>query len=108
MLAYEEALKRDKDHPIALNNLAWNLLRRGEQLERALECAQHAKRLLQRAPEVDGTLAAAYLKLSMPRSAAAIYEEMLAYVAETEKPRIRKMLDSARKLSAQPAKGKSA
>jgi tetratricopeptide (TPR) repeat protein len=104
--AYREALKRDKTNPVALNNLAWRLLQEGKNLEQALEYAQHAKRVLPRAAEVDGTLAEAYTRLAMHRNASAIYEEMLGYVDEKSRPRIQKLLEAARKRSA--AKGRAA
>ncbi len=102
---YKEALKRQKDHPIALNNLAWRLLKQGRELPLALEYAQQAKRVLPRTPEVDGTLAEAYSRLSMHRNATAVYEEMLAYIDPANRPRIQKLLESARRLSS--AKGKN-
>jgi tetratricopeptide (TPR) repeat protein len=96
---YREALKRQKDHPIALNNLAWRLLKQGKDLQLALEYAQQAKRALPRVPEVDGTLAEAYTRLAMYRNAAAVYEEMLAYIDAKNKPRILKLLEETRRMS---------
>lgn len=97
--AYEEALRRDRDNTYALNNLAWLLLRDGADSRRALELAQRAKRTVRQSPEVDGTLAEAYSKLSMHRSAEAIYEEMLSYLPSTEKPRVEKLLANERRKS---------
>jgi cellulose synthase operon protein C len=104
--AYRHALERNKANPLALNNLAWRLLQQGKDLEQALELAQNAKRLLQRAPEIDGTLAEAYTRLAMHRNAAAIYEEMLGYVDSQNKPRIQKLLEASRKRSS--TKGRTA
>lgn len=98
--AYRQALQRNKSNPLALNNLAWRLLQQGKDLEQALELAQNAKRLLQRAPEIDGTLAEAYTRLAMHRNAAAVYEEMLGYVDPSNKPRIQKLLEASRKRGA--------
>lgn len=98
--AYRQALQRNKANPLALNNLAWRLLQQGKDFEQALELAQNAKRLMQRAPEIDGTLAEAYTRLSMHRNAAAVYEEMLGYVDPQNKPRIQKLLEASRKRSA--------
>ncbi len=97
--AYEEALRRDRENSYALNNLAWLLLRDGTESQRALELAQRAKRTVRQSPEVDGTLAEAYSKLSMHRSAEAIYEEMLSYLPSADKPRVEKLLANERKKS---------
>jgi tetratricopeptide (TPR) repeat protein len=101
--AYRQALQRNKTNPLALNNLAWRLIQQGKDLEQALELAQNAKRLMQRAPEIDGTLAEAYTRLAMHRNAAAIYEEMLGYVDSQSKPRIQKLLEASRKRGASSA-----
>jgi len=37
------------------------------------------------------------MKLAMHRSAAAVYEEMLTYLPDTQKERVRKLLAEARK-----------
>lgn len=95
--AYEEVLKRDSENAFALNNLAWLLLRRGEEPRHALEYVQRAKRTVRQSPEVDGTLAEAYLKLDMNRNAVAVYQEMLSYLPEADKPRVEKLLEAARR-----------
>ena len=97
--AYEETLRRDHDNTFALNNLAWLLLRRNENTQQALELAQRAKRTVRQSQEVDGTLAEAYSRLAMNRSAEAIFEEMLSYVPASEKPRVEKLLAGVRKKS---------
>ena len=95
--AYEEVLKRDSQNAFALNNLAWLLLRRGEEPRHALEYVQRAKRTVRQSPEVDGTLAEAYLRLDMNRNAVAVYQEMLSYLPVADKPRVEKMLQAARR-----------
>jgi tetratricopeptide (TPR) repeat protein len=97
--AYEEALRRDRENTYALNNLAWLLLKNGTDTQRALDLAQRAKRTVRQSREVDGTLAEAYTRLSMLRSAEAVYEEMLSYLPGSEKPRIEKLLASVRQKS---------
>ena len=96
-LAYSEVLKRDSENAFALNNLAWLMLRRGEEPRHALEYVQRAKRTVRQSPEVDGTLAEAYLKLDMNRNAIAVYQEMLSYMPAADKPKIEKLLESARR-----------
>jgi len=97
--AYEEALRRDRENTYALNNLAWLLLKDGTDVQRALDLAQRAKRTVRQSPEVDGTLAEAYTRLSMLRSAEAVYEEMLSYLPGAEKLRVEKLLAGVRKKS---------
>ncbi len=97
--AYEEALRRDHENIYALNNLAWLLLKNGTDSQRALDLAQRAKRTVRQSREVDGTLAEAYTRLSMLRSAEAVYEEMLSYLPGPEKPRVEKLLASVRQKS---------
>ncbi|MBL8239857.1 MAG: tetratricopeptide repeat protein [Bryobacterales bacterium] len=93
---YEQALARDKNNPMILNNLAWLMLHNGGPAEKALEYALQARRIAGRSPEIDDTLAAAYMRLSMYRNSTAIYEEMLTYLPESDRPRVRKLLESAK------------
>jgi len=93
---YEQALLRDKNNPLVLNNIAWMTLENGGSAEKALEYAQRARRVYGRSPEIDDTLASAYTRLAMFRNAAAIYEEMLAYLPPAARPRIQKLLESAK------------
>lgn len=97
---YEEALRRDKNNPLILNNLAWALLERGGPAERALEFAQQAKRIAGRSPQIDDTLAAAYSKLAMYRNAIAVYEEMLTYLPPSQQGEVVKQLEAAKRMSA--------
>ncbi len=93
---YQEALHRDKTNPLALNNLAWLMLQNGESPEQALEYALQARRVYGRSPVIDDTLGAAYSRLAMFRNAAAIYEEMLAYLPQADRPRVQKLLDAVK------------
>jgi tetratricopeptide (TPR) repeat protein len=97
---YEEALRRDKNNPLILNNLAWAVLERGGPAERALEFAQQAKRIAGRSPQIDDTLAAAYSKLAMYRNAIAVYEEMLTYLPPAQRGEVVKQLEAAKRMSA--------
>jgi len=96
---YEEALRRDKNNPLILNNLAWAVLERGGPAERALEYAQQAKRIAGRSPEIDDTLAAAYSKLAMYRNAIAVYEEMLSYLPPARHGEVVKQLEEAKRMN---------
>jgi tetratricopeptide (TPR) repeat protein len=101
---YQEALRIEKNNPIALNNLAWLLLQTNGPAEKALEYALQARRVYGRSPEIDDTLAAAYARLSMHRNAIAVYEEMLSYVPAADKPRVQKLLQNAQQLQSQKGK----
>jgi predicted Zn-dependent protease/uncharacterized protein involved in exopolysaccharide biosynthesis len=94
---YQEALDRDKNNPYVLNNLAWLMLQHGGPPEKALEYVLQARRTFGRSPEIDDTLATAYLRLSMFRNATAVYEEMLTYLPSPERPRVRKLLEEAKR-----------
>jgi len=98
---YQEALVRDKNNPMILNNLAWLLLESGGSAEKALEYSLQARRTFGRSAEIDDTLATAYVRLAMYRNAAAIYEEMLTYVVPAERSRIEKLLAAAKRSQAQ-------
>jgi tetratricopeptide (TPR) repeat protein len=95
--SYEEVLRVAPNHPQALNNLAWLLLERHQDERRALELAQRARQAVRQSPEVDGTLAEAYSRLAMHRNATAVYEEMLSYVAESDRQRVERLLAGSRK-----------
>jgi len=101
MSKYEEALIRDKNNPLVLNNIAWMMLQNGGSAEKALEYALRARRTFGRSPEIDDTLATAYTRLAMFRNAAAIYEEMLTYLPAAEHPRVRKLLETAKRMQSQ-------
>jgi predicted Zn-dependent protease len=93
---YTEALELDKDNPLILNNLAWNILQSNGPAEKALEYSLQARRVFGRSPEIDDTLAAAYLRLGMHRNAEAIYEEMLSYLTGAEQSRVKQTLERLR------------
>ncbi|MBY0505652.1 MAG: tetratricopeptide repeat protein [Bryobacteraceae bacterium] len=76
--AYEEALKRDRNHPLVLNNLAFVIARSRKDLASALQYAEQAKRILPSSREVNDTLAYVYVAMGMDRNAIAVLEEMSA------------------------------
>ena len=96
---YSEALELDKDNPLILNNLAWNILQSNGPADKALEYSLQARRVFGRSPEIDDTLAAAYIRLGMHRNAEAIYEEMLSYLPGAEQTRIKNSLERLRSQS---------
>ena len=76
--AYQEALRRDRNHPLVLNNLAFVIAKSGKDLASALQYAEQAKRILPASREVNDTLAYIYVAMGMGRNATAILEEMAA------------------------------
>ena len=76
--AYQEALRRDRNHPLVLNNLAYVIARSGKDLPSALQYAEQAKRILPASREVNDTLAYVYVAMGMDRNAIAVLEEMAA------------------------------
>jgi tetratricopeptide (TPR) repeat protein len=110
---YLAALKINSRAPTAANNLAWNYIERGANLETALELAQVAHGQLPRQAEVTDTLGYAYLKKGLisqavrtledaveqdPNSALYRYHLGLAYARNEQDGKARAMLEQALKL----------
>lgn len=95
--AYRQALARQGNNPFILNNLAWLLLETGGDKTEALEYAQQARRLMGQSREIDDTLASAYVKSGMYRSALAVYQEMETYLPPAEKKQVAGLIQSVRK-----------
>lgn len=74
---YEQILKIQPDHPVALNNLAYIVAEQGTDPDRALDLAQRAARQIKDSPEVQDTLGMAYLKKNQPDQAAAAFRAAL-------------------------------
>ena len=90
---YREALQRAPRHPLALNNLADLLARRGGDLSEALNLAERAGRLLPDAPEVIDTLAHTYLRKGMTANAVASYRKLMDRLPKPERARIQARID---------------
>jgi Tfp pilus assembly protein PilF len=90
--AYEEALKRDAKNPYALNNLAFLLARRGEELDRALNLAEEARHILPRSREINDTLVYIYVRKGMKRNAAATLEQLASNLPASQQNRTRELL----------------
>ena len=90
---YREALRRDPLNPVALNNLADLLTRRGGDLSEALNLAEQAGRLMPDAPEVIDTLAHAYLRKGMTGNAVASYRKLLDRLPAPERVRIQARIE---------------
>ena len=92
--AYQEALRRDRNHPLVLNNLAFVIARTGKDLASALQYAEQAKRILPASREVNDTLAYIYVAMGMGRNATAILEEMA--VARPQDLKVARLLTQVR------------
>lgn len=66
---YEKTLEIDPTAAMAANNLAMMLVEEGQNLDRALELAQTAKRQLPESPEVNDTLGLVYTKKGLAAQA---------------------------------------
>ncbi len=91
-IAYQEVLKRDRQNPFALNNLAFLMAKNGEDLQKALSMAEEARRGMPRSVEVHDTLAYVYVRLGMKRNAAAALEQMLQFQASGDQERTRRVI----------------
>ena len=114
---YEQILKIQPDHPIALNNLAYMLAESGADLDQALTMAQRAKQQLPQDSNVADTLGWIYIKKNLSDPAISIFRELvrlepdrstfhyhlaMALAQKGDRPAAKKELESA--LRKQPAK----
>lgn len=76
--SYEQAIARDGNNPIALNNLAYLLGRKGQHLEYALQLAQNAGQILPDSDEVRDTLVYVSLRMGLKQQAIEILERAAA------------------------------
>jgi tetratricopeptide (TPR) repeat protein len=75
---YEQILKIQPDHPIALNNLAYIKAEEGQDLDEALTMAQRARQGLPNSPDVMDTLGWIYLKKNLSDDAIRTFKELVA------------------------------
>ena len=75
---YEQILKIQPDHPVALNNLAFIKAEEGQDLDEALTMAQRARQGLPNSPDVMDTLGWIYLKKNLSDDAIRTFKELLA------------------------------
>jgi len=75
---YEQILKIQPDHPIALNNLAFIKAEDGQDLDEALTMAQRARQGMPNSPDVMDTLGWIYLKKNLSDDAIRTFKELLA------------------------------
>ncbi|HEV2199391.1 MAG TPA: tetratricopeptide repeat protein [Bryobacteraceae bacterium] len=74
---YEQILKLQPDHPIALNNLAFIKAEEGTDLDEALTMAQRARQKLPGSPNIKDTLGWIYIKKNLSDDAVRIFRELV-------------------------------
>ncbi len=107
---YEQILKIQPDHPIALNNLAYIKAEEGQDLDEALTMAQRARQGMPNSPDVMDTLGWIYLKKNLsddavrtfkelvvasPNSASYHYHYGMALLQKGDKPSAKRELETA-------------
>jgi tetratricopeptide (TPR) repeat protein len=75
--AYEDVIKLNPNHAIALNNLAFLMAETGDDLNQALTYAQRAKQRLPQIDEVSDTLGWIYLKKNLSEDAVLIFQDLV-------------------------------
>lgn len=74
---YEQILKIQPNHPVALNNLAYINAEAGTDLDQALTMAQRARQQMPNAPEVGDTLGLIYIKKSLSEDAVRVFRDLV-------------------------------
>jgi tetratricopeptide (TPR) repeat protein len=74
---YEQILKIEPDHPIALNNLAFIKAEEGNDLDQALAMAQRARQKDPNAPEIADTLGWIYIKKNLSEDAIRVFQDLV-------------------------------
>lgn len=73
---YEQVLKIQPDHPIALNNLAYIKAEEGVDLDQALTMAQRARQALPNSADVADTLGWVYIKKNLSEDAVRLFSDL--------------------------------
>jgi Flp pilus assembly protein TadD len=73
---YEQILKIQPDHPVALNNLAYIKAEEGQDLDQALTMAQRARQKLPNSTDVADTLGWIYIKKNLSEDAIRVFSDL--------------------------------
>jgi len=73
---YEQILKIQPDHPVALNNLAFIKAEEGTDLDQAMTMAQRARQKLPNSTDVADTLGWIYIKKNLSDEAVRVFSEL--------------------------------
>jgi tetratricopeptide (TPR) repeat protein len=74
---YEQILKIEPDHPVALNNLAFIKAEEGSDLDQALTMAQRARQKAPGSPDIADTLGWIYIKKNMSEDAVRVFTDLV-------------------------------
>jgi tetratricopeptide (TPR) repeat protein len=74
---WEQILKIDPDHPVALNNLAFIKAEEGSDLDQALTMAQRARQKAPGSPDIADTLGWIYIKKNMSDDAVRLFTDLV-------------------------------
>jgi tetratricopeptide (TPR) repeat protein len=74
---YEQILKIEPDHPVALNNLAFIKAEEGVDLDQALTMAQRARQKSPNSPEIADTLGWIYIKKNLSEDAIRVFHDLV-------------------------------
>jgi tetratricopeptide (TPR) repeat protein len=77
---WEQILKIQPDHPVALNNLAFIKAQEGVDLDQALTMSQRARQKMPNSPEVKDTLGWIYIKKNLSEDAVMVFKDLTAQV----------------------------
>ncbi|MGA3186532.1 MAG: tetratricopeptide repeat protein [Bryobacteraceae bacterium] len=114
---YEQILKIQPDHPVALNNLAYIKAQEGVDLDQALTMSQRARQKMPNSAEVSDTLGWIYIKKNLSEDAVRLYKDLtdkypanptfhyhygMALLQKGDKPLAKKEFETA--LSDKPSK----
>ncbi len=75
---WEQILKIDPSHPVALNNLAFIKAQEGVDLDQALTMSQRARQSMPNSPEVSDTLGWIYIKKNLSEDAVRVFKDLTA------------------------------
>ena len=75
---YEQILKIEPDHPVALNNLAFIKAEEGVDLDQALTMAQRARQKSPASADIADTLGWIYIKKNMSEDAVRVFHDLVA------------------------------
>ncbi|HEX5431537.1 MAG TPA: tetratricopeptide repeat protein, partial [Bryobacteraceae bacterium] len=74
---YEQILKIQPDHPVALNNLAFIKAEQGVDLDQALTMAQRALQKMPNSPDIADTLGWIYIKKNLSDDAVRVFQNLV-------------------------------
>ena len=75
---YEQILRIQPDHPVALNNLAFIKAEEGVDLDQALTMAQRARQKMPNSTDVSDTLGWIYIKKNMSEEAVRVFSDLVS------------------------------